>query len=172
MRLDSCRLQLDSEPKPNQVIIATARPATNGLLAFERRAIIPADAPTSMPGTAILFRLLSEFIVLLLGGMLILIALTRTVGLPAYPEALLILGVVLIYWGVRASMRPSQPADRWPTRIRAGSLVLVGLLVVGIRFLPLRNAALLLTVAGGVLVLRGIIGAALLARRTTTQPQN
>jgi len=125
-----------------------------------------------MPSTAILFRLLSEFIVLLLGGMLILIALTRTVGLPAYPGALVILGVALIYWGVRASMRPGRPADRWPTRIRAGSLVLVGLLVVGIRLLPLRHAALLLTVAGGILVLRGIIGAALLARRTTTQPQN
>lgn len=125
-----------------------------------------------MPGTAILFRLLSEFIVLLLGGMMILIALTRTIGLPAYPEALVILGVVLIYWGVRASMRPAPPAERWPARIRSGSLVLVGLLVMGIRLFPLQYAAVLLTVAGGVLVLRGIIGAALLARRTTTQPQN
>jgi len=125
-----------------------------------------------MPGTTILFRLLSEFIVLLLGGMMILIALTRTIGLPAYPEALIILGVVLIYWGIRASMRPSQPAERWPARIRAGSLVLVGLLVMGIRLFPLRNAAMLLTAAGGVLILRGIIGAVLLARRTTTQPEN
>ncbi len=125
-----------------------------------------------MASTATLFRLLSEFIVLLLGGLLILIALTRTVGLPAYPEALVIVGVVLIYWGVRASMRPGQPADRWPTRIRAGSLVLVGLLVLGIRFLPLARAALLLAIAGGVLVARGIVGAALLLRRSTTPTQN
>ena len=151
------------------MIIATVRPATNGLLDRGRRAIIPAGAPIHMASTAILFRLLSEFIVLLLGGLLILIAATRTVGLPAYPAALVILGVVLIYWGVRASMRPEPPAERWPTRIRAGSLVLVGLLVLGIRLLPLRNAALLLTLAGAVLVLRGIIGAVVLARRTTIQ---
>jgi hypothetical protein len=117
-----------------------------------------------MPTTATLFRLLSEFILLLLGGMLILIALTRTVGLPAYPAALLILGVVLIYWGVRIWMRPRQPADRWPTRIQAGSLLLVGFLVLGIQLLPLRYAAPLVALAGGVLILRGITVAVLLAR--------
>jgi hypothetical protein len=119
-----------------------------------------------MPTTSTLFRLLSEFILLLLGGLLILIALTRTVGLPAYPVALLILGVVLIYWGVRILMRPRQPADRWPTRIQAGSLMLVGLLVFGIRFLPLRYSALLVALAGGLLVLRGVTVAVLLARAT------
>jgi len=117
-----------------------------------------------MPTTATLFRLLSEFILLLLGGMLILIALTRTLGLPVYPAALLILGVVLIYWGVRVSMRPRQPADRWPMRIQAGSLMLVGFLVLGIRFLPLRYTALSVALAGGVLMLRAITVAVLLAR--------
>jgi hypothetical protein len=129
------------------------------------RAIIPADKAPLMPHPAILFRLLSEFVVLLLGGLLILISATRSVGLPAYPVALVILGVVLIYWGVRASLRPSPPEDRWPTRIRSGSLVLVGLLVLGICFLPLRHAAVLLALAGAILVLRGIAGAALLLRR-------
>lgn len=119
-----------------------------------------------MPRIANTFRLLSEFIVFLLGGLLILISLTRTVGLPAYPAALVIVGVVLIYWGIRTSMRPGQQADRWPTRIRAGSLVLVGVLVLGVRLLPLRNAAFLLALAGAVLVVRGIAGAALLARGT------
>jgi len=117
-----------------------------------------------MPTTATLFRLLSEFILLLLGAMLILIALTRTVGLPAYPAALLILGVVLIYWGVRILVRPRQPADRWPTRIQAGSLMLVGFLVLGIRLLPLHDTALLVALTGGVLMLRGITVAVLLAR--------
>jgi hypothetical protein len=119
-----------------------------------------------MPSTANLFRLLSEFIVLLLGGLLILISLTRTVGLPAYPAALVIVAVVLIYWGIRAGMRPGQASDRWLTRIRAGSLVLVGMLVLGIGILPLRDAAVLLALAGAVLVVRGIAGAALLVRRT------
>jgi hypothetical protein len=149
----------------NQGIIATPPTATNGLLARKTRAIIPDEMASTMPTPATLFRMLSEFIVLLLGGLLILIALTRTVGLPAYPAALVILGVVLIYWGIRASMRPGLPADRWPTRIRAGSLVLVGLIVLGIRLLPLRYAALLLMIAGGVLIVRGIAGAVLLLRR-------
>jgi hypothetical protein len=117
-----------------------------------------------MPTTATLFRLLSECVLLLLGGMLILIALTRTVGMPAYPVALLILGVVLIYWGVRIVLRPRQPADRWPSRIQAGSLMLVGFLVMGIRLLPLRDTALLVTLAGAVLVLRAITVAVLLVR--------
>jgi hypothetical protein len=118
-----------------------------------------------MASTANLFRILSEFIFLLLGGLMILIAVTRSIGLPAYPSALVILGVVLIYWGVRTSMRPGPMEDRWPTRIRAGSLVLVGLLVLGIRLLPLRNAPLLLAIAGGLLVLRGLTVALLLVRR-------
>jgi hypothetical protein len=117
-----------------------------------------------MPSPATLFRLLSEFIMLLLGALLILLALTRPVGLPARPVALVILGVVLIYWGVRALARPELQANRLQVRIRAGSLVLVGLMILGMRFLPLRHAALLLAVAGGVLVIRGLLGGVLLAR--------
>jgi hypothetical protein len=119
-----------------------------------------------MPSTANLFRLLSETIVLLLGGLLILIALTRTVGMPAYPVALVILGVVLIYWGIRASMRPELPGQQWLARIRAGSLVLIGLLMLTMRFLPLQYVAVPLAIAGGVLVVRGLAGATLLLRRT------
>jgi hypothetical protein len=118
-----------------------------------------------MPSPATLFRLLSEFIVLLLGALLILLALTRPVGLPGRPVAMVILGVVLMYWGVRAMARPGLAAELWLARIRAGSLVLVGLLVLGIRFLPLRDAEFQLVLAGGVLVIRGLAGGVLLARR-------
>jgi hypothetical protein len=119
-----------------------------------------------MPSPANLFRLLSEFIVLLLGALMILLAVTGRVGLPGSPMALVILGVVMIYWGARALMRRGEEADRLQTRIRAGSLVLVGLLVLAIRFLPVRSAELLLALAGGVLVARGLAGGVLLARRS------
>jgi hypothetical protein len=119
-----------------------------------------------MPTPATLFRLLSEFIVLLLGALLILLALTRPVGLPERPVAMVILGVVLIYWGARAIARPGTEVDRLQSRIRAGSLVLVGLLVLAIRYVPPRSAELLLVIAGGVLVIRGLVGGVLLARRT------
>jgi len=110
---------------------------------------------------AALFRLLSEFILLLLGAILVLLALTRRVGLPARPAALLFLGALFVYWGVRAWMRREPAATRMQTHLRAGSLVVVGLLVLAIPLLPLRDANLLLGIAGGVLVLRGIAGALL-----------
>jgi uncharacterized membrane protein HdeD (DUF308 family) len=111
-----------------------------------------------MATPANLFRLLSEFILLLLGALLLLLALTRRVGLPARPAALIFLGVLFVYWGIRAWMRREQDVARAQTHLRGGSLVVVGLLVLAI---PLRHANLLLGMAGGVLVLRGIASALL-----------
>jgi hypothetical protein len=119
-----------------------------------------------MPSPATLFRLLSEFIVLLLGALLIVLAISGRVGLPGRPTALTLLGIVLIYWGARAWVRPGAATELVQNRTRAGSLVLVGALVLGIRVLPLRDAALMLSLAGGVLVLRGLLGSALLLRRS------
>jgi hypothetical protein len=108
-----------------------------------------------------LFRMLSEFILLLLGALLMLLALTRPVGLPARPAALFFLGVLFVYWGVRAWLRREPDATPAQTHLRAGSLVLVGLFVLGIPLLPLRLANLLLGIAGAVLVMRGLAGAVL-----------
>lgn len=119
-----------------------------------------------MPSPATLFRLLSEFIVLLLGALLIVLAISGRVGLPGQPAALMLLGIVLVYWGARAWARPGPAADRVQERTRAGSLVLVGVFVLGIRVLPLRDSALMLSLAGGVLVLRGLVGSVLLLRRS------
>lgn len=114
---------------------------------------------------ATLFRFLSEFIVLLLGALLIVLAMSGRVGLPGRPIGLTLLGIVLIYWGIRATLRPEPEAQRQQARIRAASLVLVGILVLAIPFLPVRYAELLLALAGGVLVLRGLLGSVLLLRR-------
>jgi len=123
------------------------------------------DFDASMLKSATLLHFLYEFIVLLLGGLLIALAISGRVGLPGRPLALALLGVVLIYWGVRASMRPEPEAQRHLARVRAGSLVLVGVLVIAIPYLPVRYAEVLLELAGAVLVLRGIVGGALLLRR-------
>jgi hypothetical protein len=119
-----------------------------------------------MPTTANLFRLLSEFIVLLLGALLLVIAITRRVGLPGRPIVLVILAILLIYWGLRAWMRREPATARVQTHVRAGSLVLVGLLVLAVRVSPLEYANLLLGVAGCVLVIRGLLGAVLFVRPT------
>jgi len=126
--------------------------------------IIPAGLCVTMLKPATLFRFLNEFIVLLLGALLIVLAFSGRVGLPGRPLPLALLGVVLIYWGVRASLRPEPDAHRHQARLRAGSLVLVGMLVIAIPLLPVRYAEYLLELAGGVLVLRGILRSALLLR--------
>jgi hypothetical protein len=112
----------------------------------------------AMPNTLHLFRLINDFIFLLLGGFLILLAVTRPVMLPARPMALLLLGIFLMYWGVRAWIKPEPGASREQTLARALSLLLVGLLVAIIPVTPLRDSGTLLGAAGGVLVLRGFAG--------------
>ncbi|MFY9802668.1 MAG: hypothetical protein WA211_12025 [Candidatus Acidiferrales bacterium] len=106
-----------------------------------------------------LFKLLSEFIVLLLGALLILLSISGRIGLPERPVALIALGVVFLYWGARAGMRRDAKTSRLETRVRAASLALVGVAVLAIPFLSVRYAPLLLSVAGTVLVLRGLLGA-------------
>jgi hypothetical protein len=111
------------------------------------------------------FALFNEFVVLLLGGMLLFVALTRPVGLPARPMALVLVGVLFLYMAVRAWMRREPSAVRAQTHIRAGSLVLVGLLIIGMTILPLHFANLLLANAGCVLLLRGLLGVAVIVRQ-------
>lgn len=117
-----------------------------------------------MPNAASLLRLINEFVILLLGALLTLLAVSRGVALPARPLALVALGVALAYWGVRAGMRREPGVSRPLAAIRSGSLILVGILVTAIPLLPLRFAELLLASAGGILVIRGLLGAVLFAR--------
>jgi len=114
--------------------------------------------------SAALFGFLNEFVVMLLGALLIVLATFGRIGLPGRPMALALLGIVLIYWGVRALIK-KESMHRHQAQIRAGSLVLVGIFVLAIPFLPVRGAEPLLQVAGGVLVLRGLLGSVLLMRQ-------
>jgi len=114
---------------------------------------------------ATLFRFLNEFTVLLLGALLIVLALSGRVGLPGRPWALVLLGIVLIYWGARALWRAEPEGGRQQAQIRAASLVVVGLLVLAIPMLAVRYAEPLLEIAGAVLVLRGSLCSVLLPRR-------
>ena len=113
--------------------------------------------------SAKLFQLLNESIVLLLGALLMLLAVSGRVGLPARPLALIALGIVFIYWGVRAWVRHEPSLSLWPSKIRAASLALVGIFIVAIPVFPIRYIPLLLGLAGVVLVLRGTLGAILFA---------
>ncbi|HXW55913.1 MAG TPA: hypothetical protein VEJ67_09210 [Candidatus Cybelea sp.] len=105
-----------------------------------------------------LFRLVNEFIVLLLGALLILIAVRGTVGLPSRPLLMMIVGVIFVFWAARTWSRRAPNEPRALAAVRAVSLAIVGLLLIAIPMLFLSRTSLILEIAGAVLVLRGIIG--------------
>jgi hypothetical protein len=115
----------------------------------------------AMLTTAKLFGLLTEFIILLLGALLILIALTRPVAVPSRPVAVILLGAVFIFWAARAWSRGAPNARRFEVGVRAGSMAIVGILLIAMGLFSLGHANLLLGIVGGVLAVRGILGAAL-----------
>ena len=73
-----------------------------------------------MPSTASLFRLLNEFIVLLLGALLVLLAASHRVALPSRPGMWIGLGAALILWGLRTGMRPEPKSSTSTPRFAAG----------------------------------------------------
>ena len=112
-------------------------------------------------------RLIIEFIFILLGALLIWFAFAgpvygRTVD--RHSLSWVILSVVLILWGLRALYKPSQWWLRWQNWTRGLSLVLLGILMLVISRVPFPWVGPLLAVAGGLLVLRGVIGSALIYR--------
>ena len=120
----------------------------------------------AMPTTANLFGLLTEFIILLLGALLILIALTRPVVVPSRPVAVILLGVVFIFWAARTWSRAAPHAGRLEAGLRAGTMAIVGILLIVTPLLSLERANVPFAIAGGVLAVRGIVGAVLSLRGT------
>jgi hypothetical protein len=119
-----------------------------------------------MPPSINPFRLLSEFIVFLLGALLVVLALSGRVRLPTQPAGLIALGALLVFWGVRRAIKPEPGLRLYDSRIRAGSLALVGLALLSIPMMPWRLAPTMLGVAGIILVVRGLLGAIFSLRRS------
>jgi hypothetical protein len=118
-----------------------------------------------------LFRMMTEFIFILLGGFLVWLGLSnRFLNPPNFDPrspAWLGLGAVLIYWGARAWMKTSRAArtsDRAVARVGGASLILVGFAMLALVFLAFRWVGLVLAAAGAVLALRGFLAAVLSLR--------
>jgi hypothetical protein len=120
---------------------------------------------TPMLAPANLFGMLTEFVVLLLGALLFVIGVSGNYGITPRPVALIVVGIALIYWGVRSAMQRAPKTNRTLIHVRSSSLILVGLTVLTIPIFP-RQAGILLALGGGALVIRGILGAVLFLRRT------
>lgn len=127
---------------------------------MEDNLALPEHLGKIMAASLPLFRLLNEFVVFLLGSLLVVLALSNALHPANKPVVWLLLGVLLIYWGARTGMRVSPQSTRWYDRLRAASLICAGLLVASLARVPFRYAPLLLAIAGAILALRGLAGAA------------
>jgi hypothetical protein len=108
-----------------------------------------------------LFRLLIELIFVLLGGLLIWLAVSgRFLFNPRRITWLLLAGLAIIY-GLVALATRGPGEGRALTFVRGGSLILVGVVMLSMAWAPFAVVVWLLIAAGTVLVLRGLIGAAM-----------
>ncbi len=124
-----------------------------------------------MLSPANLFRMMTEFIFILLGGVLVWLGLNnRFLNPPSFnprSPAWLGLGAVLIYWGVRGWVKTARAARTsvvLVSRVGGASLVLVGFMMLSLVFLEFRWVGIMLASAGAVLVLRGFLAAVLSLR--------
>lgn len=111
-----------------------------------------------------LLRVLTEVMLVPLGGLLVWVALTGRYWWDRRSPVWVGLGIVLIYWGVRAIARAGHYSTRWEHRVRGGSLSALGALMLAIAALPFPWVQPLLVTAGGIVALRGALCAALAAR--------
>jgi len=123
-----------------------------------------------MLSPANLFRMMTEFIFILLGGFLAWLGLSGRLELgnfnPRGP-AWLGLGAVLIYWGARTwakTARAARTSERTVAQVGAASLILVGLMMFSLLFVEFRRVGIVFAAAGTILALRGILAAVLSLR--------
>jgi hypothetical protein len=120
-----------------------------------------------MLNPANLFRMMTEFIFILIGGFLVWLGLSERFMFNPRSPAWLGLGAVLIYWGARAwtkTSRAARTSERTVTRIGGTSLILVGFMMLGLVSLQFRLVGVALALAGGILALRGLASAVLSLR--------
>src|SRR5258705_12908415 len=120
-----------------------------------------------MPTPAALLRTTNELIFVLLGGLLIWVGLSSRFMFDPRKPAWLGLGAVLVYWGARAwmkTMHAARTAERTTVRVGGASLALVGLMMLSLVFVEFRWVGTVLAMAGGILILRGLVSAGLSIR--------
>ncbi len=120
-----------------------------------------------MLNPANLFRMMTEFIFILLGGFLAYLGLSHRFMFNPRSPAWLGLGAVLIYWGVRAWMKTSRAArttERLVVRVGGTSLILVGFMMLGLVAMNFQMVGVTLAVAGAILAARGLAAAVLSLR--------
>jgi hypothetical protein len=106
-----------------------------------------------------------EFVFVLLGGLVIWLGLRQQINFNRHSMVWLAVSVGVIAWGALALARPGQWWMHWQKWNRAGSLLLLGLLMLAIGRVPFALVGKLLALCGVVLILRGLLGAFLILKQ-------
>lgn len=118
-----------------------------------------------MPYPARIFQLVTEVLFALLGLLLVWLAVSGRAQLNPRSLLWLAVAVLLAYRGLRAWLQADRYAMRWLHRLRGGSLLLVGVVLLALSAVPEALVTPLLTAAGMVLIARGILGVTLVVRQ-------
>jgi hypothetical protein len=121
------------------------------------------------PGGALLstdrfLRVIVELLFVLLGGLVVWLGATGHIFFDRRSLGWLGVSVILVLWGARGLYKPSRLLTRRENWVRGISLVLLGLVMVVISRVAFAFVGPLLAAAGVILMLRGILGAALVIR--------
>jgi hypothetical protein len=110
-------------------------------------------------------RLSIEVIFMLLGALVIWLGATDHIFFDRRRLSWLFLSIALIVWGARALYKPGKYWSRSENFTRGVSLLLLGLVMLAISRVPFLWVGPLLSVAGVLLLLRGLAGSVLVFRR-------
>ena len=111
-----------------------------------------------------LLRIVIELLFVLLGVLVVWLGVTGRIYVDRGTAPWMILSVALILWGVYAFYRPGRAWLRGERWTRGLSLILLGIVMLAIARAPFLWVGKLFAVAGLVLVLRGLVGSALVLR--------
>jgi hypothetical protein len=106
-------------------------------------------------------RLIIEIIFVLMGTLVVWLGLTGHIFFDRRKTSWVVVSVVLILWGLRAIYRPNKWSTRWENWTRGVSLTVLGVVMVTISRVPFAWVGPLLASGGVLLMLRGIIGSAM-----------
>jgi hypothetical protein len=110
-------------------------------------------------------RLSIEFIFVLLGALVIWLGATQHIFFDRRRISWLLLSIALILWGGRALYRPGKYWSPTENFTRGLSLLLLGAVMLAISRVAFSLVGPLLSVAGLLLLLRGLVGSVLVFRR-------
>jgi len=111
-----------------------------------------------------MLRIMIEIVFVLLGGLVVWLGLSGYILFDRRKPGWLILSAALILWGLRALYRRGAWWSRWEHLTRGVTLTLLGLVMLAIARVPFQWVGRLLALAGVLLVVRGLMGAALILR--------